>query len=188
MRHAAHCKLYALLDHGFHDITTCITLPSTSLAQHPIGDLTDISTTLRITLGFSICRQLPKGFRCLSTWKPLHQTPYLSRSLLSPSRCNRDRREIGLMKTAISHEFVQNSSIHVTKSSPGLPFCLPFPLPHLLLPFFFSGCTLKKPRRSQLRMRKLSESGVLALGRLLPFCHLNTLACSFFSLYPLGID
>jgi hypothetical protein len=122
MRHAAHCKLDALLDHGFHDITTCITLPSTSLAQHPIGDLTDISTTLRITLGFSICRQLPKGFRCLSTWKPLHQTPYLSRSLLSPSRCNRDRREIGLMKTAISHEFVQNSLIHVTKSSPGLPF------------------------------------------------------------------
>jgi hypothetical protein len=39
MRHAAHCELDALLDHGTHDITICITLPSISLTQHPIGDL-----------------------------------------------------------------------------------------------------------------------------------------------------
>jgi hypothetical protein len=39
-RHAAHCELDALFDHGSHDITTCITLPSASLTQHPISDLT----------------------------------------------------------------------------------------------------------------------------------------------------
>lgn len=137
-RHAAHCELDALFDHGSHDMTTCATLPSTSFTQHPIGDLTDgLFTTFQTSFEGSISRQLLKGSDAYPHGKQ-HQRPHASR--LSSRHLDAAEEH----KTAARRS--NNSSRHLSsillgyrhQSSPGSLSTF-----YIYSSHSFSGCTLK---------------------------------------------
>jgi hypothetical protein len=146
-RHAAHCELDALFDHGSHDMTTCITLPSTSLTQPSIGDLTDgLPQHSKLLLKAPILGNYPRAPT------PIHMEICIKdqNSLLPLAAITMQQR---MTRTVRPNN---NSSKHLSsilleychQSSPGSPFTF-----YIYSFHSFSGCTLKTRTLSIMRMR-----------------------------------
>lgn len=86
-RHATHYEIDALFDYGTHDLTTCITLFSTLLAQQPIDGPTGDFRPSNHMLESSIL-EAPMPIRVKAASKATSPS-----SLLSTSRCDRGRPE-----------------------------------------------------------------------------------------------